>query len=193
MSAVVIEQLRGQSRDPNPRVELLGAYLPNRGVQTTVRQRVVKEQAPGADRPVVHVLGATLEPFTLEGTFNDAISGDTNGAAAVSATLNTMCAEGYPVRLVWTVDDTNLWEYTGFISEFRLEWAQGQRVIGWALTFEPIESGDTLSRLRFQAAGPDDVERRVASAVAISMAAAAVQQTAALGRLAAVVSLTRAA
>lgn len=195
MSEITIEQLRDGVRS-GPPLLLESSYLPNQGVDTPTRQRIVRSLAPGADRPVVHVLGPELEGFDLAGSFNDGVSGDTNGAIVTLQRLVGLCRDGYPVRLVWALQGTNLWEYEGFIERVTPTWADGFKVIGWSLRFEPMSSQDGTGNLKLQRAfrrGEEDINRTVATVLAIGLAAQAVQRAAATSRAIAHVALVRAA
>lgn len=194
MSQISIEQLRD---DGGRAITLLleSSYLPDQGVTTPVQQRIVSTQAPGALRPVVQVLGAELQPFDLSGRFNDGISGDRNGAYVTLQQLIQICNDGYPVRLVWAISGSNLWEYEGFVERVAPVWETGAKVIGWSLTFIPVSAQDGVKRQLQRAVrrGEEDINRAVATCMAIGMAALAVQQTAATGRAIAHVALVRAA
>lgn len=194
MSQISIEQLRG-GRDSEAPLVLESSYLPDQGVTTGVRQRVVSSQAPGADRPVVHVLGPELQPFDLVGRFNDGVSGDTNGAYVTLQRLRKFCTDGYPVRMVWAKDALNLWEYEGFLERVDAVWTDGEKVIGWSLTFIPTAAEDGTGKLQLRRAfrrGEEDINRAVATCLAIGLASLAVQQTAATGRAIAHVAMVRA-
>jgi hypothetical protein len=193
MSVVVIEQIKGQSRDPGIRVELTLSTLPERDVSTGMGQRIARTLVPGNSTPTMHVLGAELQPITLRGVFDDGVSRTLNNAIVTVQQLEQMCREGYPVQVVWAFEDQNLWDYEGFITDVQQVWGQGSRVIGWSLEFSPYQSAGVPLRIRGnrRPSGADDINRQLAAAMAIGNAGFAVQGTAAAGRMAASLTLTR--
>lgn len=191
MSQILIEQVPTTYGDPGESVTLDGSYLPDRGVVTPVEQRFVRHRAPGSSVPTIQVLGATREPVTLRGRFHDGTSGDFGGALDKVRTLERFVESGIIVRVVWTVDGDSLWDLTAILSRFAASW-EDRHVMGWELTFEPIEAGDAMRekvrvRLGQQRTARDaeqELQRAKATAVAAMTAQAAAAHTKAAARLA---------
>lgn len=163
---LTIEQLGGARR----RVELDAHDAPDAGAESGVELRTVTELAPGADRPVVQILGSQHLPLVLRGLWDDATTRH-EAVTDIVGTVQAIVVEALPVRLVW--GDT--WRREGLITRFTPRW-EHEGLAGWELEFQTHvgeASANTTARLRAQQVRPDVG----AAAVALRVASSATQAT----------------
>lgn len=116
-------------------VELEGAALPDRGIATEVRQKIVTSWPPGAREPIHQILGVELPPLRFTGTFDDAAMASTGLTQSLIGRLTRMVAEGFPVRVVWGT----VWEYEGHMTMFRPIWRL-DNACDWEFELAPTSS-----------------------------------------------------
>lgn len=162
-----LEQTSGRRR----RVELLDADLPEEGVESGAELRRTTSWAPGAERPVVQVLGRQHAVMTFQGQWT------TQGTRyesilALIRTVEAILAEAGPVRLLWG----DRWQRVGLVVRFTPRWLDADRC-DWTLEYEP-HATEQLSNaaLRQRARVP----RVDVTAAAVALAAVGTAQFTAL-------------
>lgn len=161
MDVLSLEQTSGRRR----RVQLLDADLPDEGVESGAELRRTTSWAPGAERPVVQVLGRQPALMTFQGQWTT--QGSNYEILTLIRTVEAILAEARPVRLLWG----DRWERVGLVVRFVPSWLDADRC-DWTLEYEPHATEQlTNAALRRRARMPRvDVSAAAAALGAVAAA-----------------------
>lgn len=107
--SIVLRQRTGDKAE----ITLLGADMPDAGINVGVTQRVSRTWLPGAVAPISQVLGPTQDDIKLKGRIRDDMSG-TGAAIAFDIQMRKMASQGYSIDIEYGT----AWSKSGLISSY---------------------------------------------------------------------------